>query len=233
LKSEKVVCTLHYKVLFMTEQNQHLETLQDIRQMMQRSSRFLSLSGLSGIAAGIWALIGAYFAYDWIWESNVEVSYHYRGGSVIQGNERLIWNLLFLAAGILAAALLSAFYFTWRRTKKTKSQLWNHTSKQLTINMLIPLVAGGLFLLAMLLQAEWRFIAPGCLIFYGLALVNGSKYTLSDIRYLGILEIVLGLVATQFVGYGLHFWALGFGVLHIIYGFIMWWKNERKPAVAY
>jgi hypothetical protein len=69
-------------------------------------------------------------------------------------------------------------------------------------------------------------------VFYGLALVNGSKYTLSDIRYLGFSEIVLGLAATQFIGYGLYFWAVGFGVLHIIYGFIMWWKNERKPALV-
>ena len=97
---------------------------------------------------------------------------------------------------------------------------------------MIPLVAGGLFVLAMLQHNDWRFITPACLIFYGVALVNGSKYTLSDIRYLGVLEIVLGLISTQFIGYGLYFWAIGFGVLHIIYGFIMWWKNERKPAIV-
>ena len=94
---------------------------------------------------------------------------------------------------------------------------------------MISLIAGGLFLLAMLQHNEWRFIAPASLVFYGLALVNGSKYTLSDIRYLGISEVVLGLVATQSIGEGLWFWAIGFGVLHIIYGFIMWWKNERIP----
>jgi len=110
--------------------------------------------------------------------------------------------------------------------------LWNHTSRQLTINMMIPLVAGGLFVLTMLQHDDWRFITSATLIFYGIALVNGSKYTLSDIRYLGISEIILGLVATQFIGQGLYFWAIGFGVLHIVYGFIMWWKNERKPAMA-
>ena len=221
---------MQYKVLFMSQQNQHLETLQDIRQMMQRSSRFISLSGLSGIAAGFWALVGAYFAYDWITEYYNR--YEINGDLSAPEFQRLKLNLFLLAGAVLGLSLLSAFYFTWRKTKEDNVPLWNHTSRQLTINMLIPLVAGGLFVLTMLQHNEWRFITPACLIFYGVALVNASKYTLSDIRYLGVSEIVLGLVATQFIGGGLYFWAVGFGVLHIIYGFIMWWKNERKPALT-
>lgn len=212
----------------MTQQDTHLAALQDIRQMMQRSSRFLSLSGLSGIAAGIWALVGAYFAYDWIAEF-ANNNTNYSGGAF----QRLLFNLLLLAGAVLALALVSAFYFTWRKTKEDHVPLWNRTSRQLTVNMLLPLVAGGLFLLTFLQHQHWQYIAPGSLLFYGLALVNGSKYTLSDIRYLGVSELILGLVATQYPGYGLHFWATGFGLLHIVYGFIMWWKNERKTAVTY
>lgn len=223
---------MYYKVLSMSNQDYHLEALQDIRQMMKRSSRFLSLSGLSGIAAGIWALIGAYVAHNIIQQSREGFSIEAGRGYTTAFNDKLIWGLLFLAAGVLGAALVSAFYFTWRRTKATKTQLWNHTSRQLAVNTLIPLVAGGLFLLAMLLQGEWRFVISGSLIFYGLALINGSKYTLSDIRYLGIFEVVLGLIATQYIEAGLYFWAFGFGLLHIIYGFIMWWKNERQPNNA-
>jgi heme/copper-type cytochrome/quinol oxidase subunit 3 len=212
----------------MDVQDQHLDALKDIRKMMQRSSRFISLSGLSGIAAGIWALIGAYFAHDWITE--------YYGGYANRGYtnesfEKLKWNLFFLAAAVAGLALISALYFTWRRAGRNKLPLWNHTSRQLIINTAIPMVAGGLFMIAMLQYSEWRFVAPACLIFYGLGLVNGSKYTLSDIRYLGFLEIILGLINTQFIGYGLYFWAIGFGVLHIIYGFVMWWKYERNPSV--
>lgn len=212
----------------MTQQDPHLDALHDIRQMMQRSSRFLSLSGLSGIAAGFWALAGAYFAYDWITEFNNNHS-SYSGAAF----QRLLFNLLLLAGAVLVLAIVSAFYFTWRKTKEDHVPFWNHTSRQLTFNMLIPLVAGGLFLLTMLQQQHWQYMAPGSLLFYGLALVNGSKYTLSHIRYLGFSEIALGLVATQYPGYGLHFWALGFGLLHIVYGFIMWWKNERKPLLAF
>ena len=208
----------------MSEDNQHLEALQDIRRIMERSSKFISLSGLSGIAAGVWALIGAYFAYDWIWEYYVRYN---QTGYTGQEFQSLKLNLFLLAIGVLAAALISAFYFTWRRTAKHKRALWDHTSKMLTISIMIPLIAGGLFILAMLQYNDWKFIAPACLIFYGLGLVQASRHTVSDIRYLGISEIILGLLNTQFIGYGLYFWAIGFGVLHIIYGFAMWWKYER------
>lgn len=210
----------------MSEENQHLQALKDIRKMMQRSSRFISLSGLSGIAAGVWALIGAYFAYDWIME------FYYNNGGAYNSEafKRLKLNLILLAGAVLGLALLSALYFTWRRAGKNKLPLWDHTSKQLIINTAIPLIAGGLFILAMLQYNEWRFAAPASLVFYGLALVNGSKYTLSDIRYLGFLEIIVGLISMIYIGYGLYFWAIGFGALHIIYGFIMWWKYERNPS---
>ena len=82
-------------------------------------------------------------------------------------------------------------------------------------------------ILAMLQQDEWKYAAPASLIFYGISLVNASKYTLTDIRYLGVMEIILGLINTQFIDYGLYFWATGFGLLHIIYGAMMWWKYER------
>jgi len=221
------VFTLYFKVLSMNEQNQQtLETLQDIKRIMERSSRFISLSGLSGIAAGICALVGAWFA-------NKEFApyygrYEYRGEYAGEDFQQLKFRLLVIALAVLAAAWASAFYFTWRKARHNKLPVWDLTAKRLTINMLIPLVAGGLFILAMYQYNEWRFISPACLVFYGLALVNASKYTLSDVRYLGLLQILLGLINTQFHEMGLYFWAAGFGLLHIIYGFVMWWKYEKN-----
>ncbi|MEI9946252.1 MAG: hypothetical protein WDN26_18775 [Chitinophagaceae bacterium] len=217
----------------MSEQNQPIDTLQevkDIRRMMERSSRFISLSGLSGIAAGICALAGAALARYVIFK-NYYLTYNDRGFFDKTDFSQLKTQLLGLAAGVFIVAFLSSFYFTWRKSHQQHRSLWDHTSRRLFWNMIIPLIAGGLFILTMLQYNEWRFAAPACLIFYGLALVNASKYTLTDIRYLGYCEIILGLLNTQWTGYGLYFWSLGFGVLHIIYGVVMWWKYERVKEV--
>lgn len=213
----------------MSDKNQQTDSLQDIkdiRRIMERSSRSVSLSGLSGVAAGICALAGAYLGYTML--DNYYGSYNSKG--IFSGDEfsRLKIKLFLLAAGVFALAFASSFYLTWRKAKRSGLPLWDATSKRLAWNMIIPLVAGGCFIAGMLRYDSWLFVSPACLVFYGLALVNASKYTLTDIRYLGYCEIVLGLVNMLYPGYGIWFWAMGFGVLHIGYGISMWWKYERN-----
>jgi len=98
----------------------------------------------------------------------------------------------------------------------------------LIINFGIPLVTGGIFALLLLEKGLYEIIAPITLLFYGLGCVNASKHTFRDVRYLGITLILIGLIATYFEGYGLVFWALGFGVCHIIYGSMMYFKYDRN-----
>jgi hypothetical protein len=202
------------------------EIVKDIRNMMERSSRFISLSGLSGIAAGICALAGAFVA------RNIMENYYgqYNSRGLFSGDDfsKLKLKLLGLGIGVFVVAFISSFYFTWKRSKKHGMALWGLTSRRLFWNMIIPLVAGGAFILSMLRYDEWRFVSASCLIFYGFALINASKYTLTDVRYLGYCEILLGLINMFYIGYGLYFWAAGFGALHIIYGVIMWFKYEKK-----
>src|SRR4051812_16286456 len=154
-----------------------LQEISDIRRIMERSSRFISLSGLSGIAAGVFALVAAYFADRFI--SDYYSRYHDRPGFLGDDFHFLKIKLGILAAAVLTAALSLAFYFTWRRARQNRLPLWDLTSRKLMWNVMIPLMAGGIFILGMLQYDEWRFVSPACLVFYGLALVNGSKYTLS------------------------------------------------------
>lgn len=207
---------------------QPADTLKDIKQIMERSSRFISLSGLSGIAAGTCALAGAWVANGMF--QNYYGEYNSRGFFSGDPYSMLKLKLLGLAVAVFAAAFLSSFYFTWRRAKKQNVPIWGLTSKRLAWNMIVPLIAGAGFVLSMLRYDDWSYVAPSCLVFYGLALINASKYTLSDVRYLGYCEIILGLANMFYLGYGLWFWAAGFGVLHIVYGIVMWLKYEKNAA---
>lgn len=225
-------CLYHlYFVLQSTFMSNPQSDLKDIKLMMERSSRFISLSGLSGIAAGVSALVGAYFANNVIIYSKgrtlKELDYHLYSGSI---NLRdYMGNSLFKVATItFMAAFISSFVFTWLRSKKTNTPLWGSSSRRLAINFGIPLAVGGIYILKLIEFGNFGLIAPGCLLFYGLALVNASKYTLGEIRYLGYGQIVLGLINLCYLGFGIYFWAAGFGVLHIVYGVIMWSKYERE-----
>ncbi len=214
----------------MTPKNsQHLDALMDIRSMMEKSSRFISLSGLSGIGAGLIALLGAAIAYIYLDTTPLR---NYPGYYLVnEGYEKwgIDYRLFFVGLGavILLGALATGIFFTTRKARRNQQAIWGALTRRLLLNLSIPLAVGGVFCLALFQQGIIGFIAPATLIFYGLALINASKYTLRDIRFLGLSEIVLGLIGLFNLGYGLDLWAFGFGVLHIVYGAIMYYKYER------
>lgn len=197
-------------------QEKYIEDLKEIKEIMNRSSRFISLSGLSGVVAGLFALAGAYFA----WQILYSTANYQAFDRIILSTEQLI-QLAIIGISTLVLSLGSGIVFTVIKTKKAKQNVWDSQTKRLLINLFIPLIAGGIFCFLIVLKGYIGLVAPLTLIFYGLALVNVSKYTLTEVRSLGILEIALGLTATYLIGYGLIFWCIGFGLLHIVYGIIM------------
>lgn len=218
----------------MNDTKQHLESLTEIRNLMERSSKFISLSGLSGVIAGVTALAGAAFAHhrmaNYFNSTSIEflTTRHSSGSSITD----LMIELIGIAIGVLVISLVAGVLLTIRESKKNKQSIWDKNSLLLLGSLLIPLIAGGLFCLILIYQGLFLLVAPMTLLFYGLALVNCSKYTLNEVKYLGILEIILGLVSAIFIGKGIYFWAIGFGVLHIIYGIFMHFKYNRKPTIA-
>lgn len=208
------------------EKSSDYKELQEIKQMMERSSRFLSLSGLSGVSAGIIALIGASIAYYIIRTNQIKYDEHfYLIGPFPQ--LQVIEHLVLLGLCILVLALGSGLFFSWRKARKNGLKLWDHSSRRMLFHLFIPLLTGGIFSLILIENNDVTLLASATLIFYGLALLNAGKYTLKDVQYLGILEIVLGLLAGILTNYGLIFWAIGFGVLHIVYGSVMYLRYDR------
>ena len=200
----------------------HQEDLSHIRSMMERSSRFISLSGLSGVFAGLSALIGGLYVYQ-VFKSN---GLDYFDGEHKLYSVDLVSELVFIALLILFFALTFGIFFTIRKSKKYNFAIWASAAKQMLINLAIPLVVGGVFCLALLYHQIYVLIAPATLLFYGLALINAEKYTFSDIKYLGFCELLLGCISLFFLGYGLVFWIFGFGILHILYGLIVFKKHK-------
>ena len=202
----------------------YLQDISEIKNIMDKSSRFLSLSGLSGILAGIYALAGAWLAYKTIYFDTTTLG-EYDNLIVTQP---MIERLFIIAFTVLIASIVTAVIMSAQKAKKNNDSIWNASSKRLLINFMIPLASGGFFIIFLIEKEMFGLVAPLTLLFYGLACVNASKHTLSDIRYLGITMIVLGLLSTWFLGYGLLFWALGFGVCHIVYGSMMYFKYDRN-----
>ena len=212
----------------MDSSSQNLETLKDIKRIMERSSRFISLSGLSGIVVGICALIGATVAWYRI------RAYYQDFVAVNVCASCLKEDLILIASIVFVAALIIAILFTFLKTQKDGVPMWGNSARRLLWNTMLPMLAGGFVLLRMLQLEQYQLVAPASLIFYGLALVNGSKYTMSEVRYLGYAEIILGIICLWLYHKGLMCWAVGFGIFHIIYGIVMWWKYERaeKSSMA-
>jgi MFS family permease len=207
----------------------HLENLNEIKQIMDRSTRFLSLSGLSGIMAGVSALVGAVLGYFVLYSSNYTSGIRYFDSSVILDvRSSVFYQLLLIGFCVLASALFFGFYFTYKKAKKEGQTIWNKSSKKMILNMAVPLVVGGVFSLILISYNLVGLVAPVTLIFYGLACVNASQFTHSEIGGIGYFNILLGLLNAYFIGYGIVFWALGFGVLHIVYGTLMYLKYDRK-----
>jgi hypothetical protein len=202
------------------------EELKAIRQIMEESTKFLSLSGLSGVFPGLFALAGAFIAWVTILDKG-KISYlEYISTLSGKGSGIFRWQMLIIALLVLVSSLAAAFYFSARNAKRSGMSYLTPVSKRLLINLFIPLLAGGIFALILIMQNHLTLIIPVFLIFYGLALINAGKFTYDEVFYLGILEIITGLASAVFPARGLLFWALGFGILHIIYGVFMLRKYE-------
>jgi len=206
----------------------YLDDLKEIRTIMDKSTRFISLSGMSGIMAGIYGLVGSAVGFYIINTQKIYFNtFSYEkltAGDILSNHGLIIIGTALIVAGL---SIITAYFLTIKKARKHNQKIWSSQSRRLVLNFLIPLFTGGLFVLVLMQYKLIGLVAPAMLIFYGLSCVNASKYTIGTVKYLGITCIALGLINTQFIGYGLYFWALGFGVCHIIYGAVMHFKYDQ------
>jgi hypothetical protein len=201
----------------MDKQQNYIRDIAEIRTMMERSSKFLSLSGWAGILAGVYAIAGGWTAHTY---------FDFNPDQIVYTSPNL-GNVILLALVVLTLALVTAVYFSWKKGVKQDEKLWNATSRRLLVNMAIPLVTGGILIVLMILKGLAGLIAPLSLLFYGLALYNAGNFTIREVKLMGLVQIALGVTGSWFIDYGLILWVAGFGVVHIIYGLYMYFRYER------
>ena len=210
----------------MKQNASHLEDIKEIRKLMEKSSKFLSLSGLSGVSAGAFALLGALAAFLYSRKNQINLS-EYIQKSDLNLDDPVLTFLILLSAGTLILAILSGFYFSLKKAKQIQINFWNSAAIRMLSHLFIPIITGGLVMLILFFRNELYLIPALSLIFYGLGLINAGKFSGPDINFLGLIQIILGLSALVFPGNSLIFWTTGFGFLHVIYGIYLYLKYDR------
>lgn len=200
----------------------YLDEIKEIRKMMEESSRFLSLSGLSGILVGVYALTGSFVAWVLIYSEKTIKDFLY---------ENITPQVSLVAGIVLILSVVTIVWLTSSKTKKAGKKFWNPGTRLMLINLALPITAGGVLTLIFVVRGVYEIAAPATLMFYGLALATAAKFTRQEIFWLGVFEIVLGIFAALIPSLGLLFWAFGFGVLHIIYGVLMYFRYERNSKM--
>lgn len=209
----------------MSQKQEYMQDIAEIRSMMERATKFLSLSGWAGILAGIYALAGAFIAY---------AVFDFNPGSNGVGSDSTydtannLTSLIVLALTVLLLAISSAIILSARNANQRGEKVWNASSRRLLVSLAVPLLTGGLLILIFLINGMVVWVAPLTLIFYGLALHSAGKFTYDDVKQLGLIQIALGLISAFFIEWSLLLWAFGFGIVHIIYGIYIHFKYERS-----
>jgi hypothetical protein len=201
----------------MKDQQDYIQDIAEIRSMMERSSKFLSLSGWAGIIAGMAAIAGAAIAHFVMDFRPDEILYPYPD----------LTDLILLSLGVLILALAGAIFDSHRKAGKRDEKAWNPTSRKMLSAMSVPLFAGGFLIVILISRSLLGLITPLTLLFYGLSLFNAGFYTVKEVRIMGLIQMLLGLLNLTFMEYGLLFWVLGFGLVHILYGIFMHLRYER------
>src|SRR4051812_13490822 len=109
----------------MKGEHDYIRDITEMRSMMERSSKFLSLSGLAGIMAGIYALAGATLAYKIFNFNPDQIVYDTTESGSLSFD---LSKLIFLAIIILILALATAILLSYKKANKTGEKFWNPTA---------------------------------------------------------------------------------------------------------
>jgi len=201
------------------EEKEIRQTLNDIREMMSKSSRFQAVSGWSIIIVGLYAAVASAMAATVIgvgdWLPCFENLHRYANlNTPLRSRIAAL-----IAIGLLMLSLLTVYVGAIIKSKRNNLRfVFDKRMMQMLLDFFIPLAAGGLLSMALVMQGHYGLTSSIMLLFYGLAQLNCSHYTYPALRLLGYAELLLGIIDCFTMSHALLFWFLGFSVMHIVFG---------------
>lgn len=211
------------------ENKEALNTLNEIKDLMEKSSRFQSISGLSIVIVGLLASVVSAGAWLMLLPHS-DISWLPTTCNGILINSPFRTKIaVFSALLLLVISFSTVSFFSLHKMKKQRGAVsFDSTLRRCLFHFCVPMVVGGLLCAAMLLQGHYGLTSTFMLVFYGLALINCSHYTSSSIAMLGYAQLVLGVVDCFAVSHAILLWWLGFGLMHILFGIYFIIKYDRR-----
>ncbi|MFK8060597.1 MAG: hypothetical protein AB8B78_10950 [Polaribacter sp.] len=195
-------------------QKDYLRDISEIKTLMSKSSKFISLSGLSGILAGVYSLLGA--------------GYYFFGIKSEDDFSSSIIPITVIVLIVFFATTITTVFFTSKRSKITGEKIWGDSTKNLIVSFSTTFYIGVICILILYFKEEYTYLLALLILFYGIAIINASRHTNVIIQPLGFIEVVIGLLCIIYPEFSLWFCILGFGIIHIIYGSIFYFKYDKK-----
>lgn len=176
------------------------ESLEFIRDTMARSASFTAVPGRGGMAMGIVGVLAAIAAF--------------------QASSPWVWLGIWLVAALLAAPI--ALVAMLMKARAHRVTLWAGPGRRFMQGFMPALACGAILTVAIVRAGRFEILPPAWLLAYGAGVLAGATASVPILTWLGAGIMLLGAGATVSPGHWGDLWlGAGFGVLQIVFGFII------------
>lgn len=180
------------------------ENLRVIRALMERSTKYSTFSGVSGVVAGLASIVGCIVTR-----------------SLGPDPARFPAAFLVIWTAVIIVAVGADFVLMKRRAARVGKHVISRLGKQMVMASAPGLGAGAVLTLYMLQHNMLGDIYPFWMLAYGIAVAATGLFSQREVSILGAAFLITGAATLFAPGIGLEMMAATFGGFHIVYGLAM------------
>ena len=176
-----------------------MDNLRYIRETMERATAFTGVSGWGEVVIGATALIA----------------------TVLAANQPTFraWLAIWVGEGLVA--VLIAGWSMDRKARAVNMPLMSGPGRKAVFSLSPPIIAGALLTIFLVRGGQTDAIPGMWLLLYGTGVITGGMFSVPAVPIMGLCFMCLGALALFLPGFANWFMAIGFGGLHLIFGFII------------